>query len=176
MIIVGGGILGLATALRVMQARPATRLTLIEEEPKLVQHQTGHNNGVIHSGLYYKLGSLKAINCRSGYAQLIEFCRAEDIPHEICVKIVVATAEEELPRLEELYRRGIANGMKGLRFLRPDEIKEIEPCCCGIRGLFVPEAGIVDDAAVAHRYAEKLASMGAEIVLGERVVDLRHGE
>lgn len=173
MIVVGGGILGLATALRVMQARPDTRLILIEKESGLAQHQTGHNSGVIHSGLYYKPGSLKAINCRNGYTQLLEFCRAENIPHEICGKIVVAISAVELPRLDELHRRGVANGLKGLRFLEPAEIREIEPHCSGIRGLFVPQTGIVNYAAVARRYAEKLTEMGAEIILGERIVGVR---
>ena len=173
MVVVGGGILGLSTALRVMQARPDTRLILIEKESGLAQHQTGHNSGVIHSGLYYKPGSLKAINCRNGYTQLLEFCRTENIPHEICGKIVVAISAIELPRLDELHRRGVANGLKGLRFLEPDEIREIEPHCGGIRGLFVPQTGIVNYAAVARKYAEKLTAMGAEIILGERIVDVR---
>lgn len=173
MVVVGGGILGLSTALRVMQARPDTRLILIEKEQNLAQHQTGHNSGVIHSGLYYKPGSLKAITCRNGYTQLLEFCRAENIPHEICGKIVVAISAVELPRLDELHRRGIANGLEGIRFLQPAEIREIEPHCSGIRGLFVPQTGIVDYAAVARKYAERLIEMGAEIILGERVVDIR---
>lgn len=173
MIIVGGGILGLATALRIMQARPSTRLIVIEKEQSLAQHQTGHNSGVIHSSLYYKPGSLKAINCRNGYAQLLEFCRAENIPHEICGKIVVATSDTELPRLDELHRRGVANGLDGIRYLQPAEISEIEPNCRGLRGLYVPQTGIVDFAAVARKYAEKLSMMGAEIVLGEKVVDVR---
>jgi L-2-hydroxyglutarate oxidase len=173
MIVVGGGILGLATALRILQARPATRLTLIEKEWSLAQHQTGHNSGVIHSGIYYKPGSLKAINCRNGYMQLLEFCRTENIPHEICGKIVVATTETELARLNELHRRGVANGLEGLRFLMTAEIREIEPHCSGIRGLFVPQTGIVDYAAVARKYAEKLTGMGAEIVFGERIVDIQ---
>ena len=175
-IIIGGGILGLAAALRILQARPGTRLMLIEKESNLAQHQTGHNSGVIHSGLYYRPGSLKAINCRTGYKQLLAFCRQESIPHEICGKIVVATTEVELSRLDELHRRGVANGLEGLRFLQPAEISEIEPHCSGIRGLFVPQTGIVDYVAVARKYAEKLTEMGAEIVLGERILDIRrHG-
>lgn len=172
-VLIGGGILGLATALRILEARPSTRLMLIEKEPCLAQHQTGHNSGVIHSGLYYRPGSLKAINCRTGYEQLLAFCRQEEIPHEICGKIVVATAEVELPRLDELHRRGEANGLAGLRFLQPGEIREIEPYCSGIRGLFVPQTGIVDYATVARKYAEKITGMGAEIVLGERILDIR---
>jgi len=176
-LIVGGGIVGLATALRIMQERPLTRLTLIEKELAVAQHQTGHNSGVIHSGLYYKPGSLKAINCRAGYRQMLDFCREQSIPHEICGKIVVATSPTELPGLEELYRRGVANGLTGLRFLQPAEIREIEPHCSGLRGLFVPQTGIVDYGAVARKYAELLAELGAEIVLGETVVDIqRQGE
>jgi len=172
-VIIGGGILGLATALQILKSRPATDLVLIEKELKLAQHQTGHNSGVIHSGLYYKPGSLKAVNCRNGYSQLLEFCRNENIPHEICGKIVVATTESELPRLNELHRRGLANGLGGLRFLHPDEIREIEPNCIGIRGLFVPQTGIVDYSTIALKYAELLTEMGAEIILGESVVDIR---
>lgn len=172
-ILIGGGILGLATALRILQARPDARLMLIEKESGLAQHQTGHNSGVIHSGLYYRPGSLKAINCRTGYEQLLAFCQQEAIPHEICGKIVVATSEMELPGLDELHRRGVANGLEGLRFLRPGEIREIEPHCSGIHGLLVPQTGIVDYAAVSRKYAEKLTGMGAEIVLGERILDIR---
>lgn len=172
-IIIGGGILGLAAALRILEARSGTRLILIEKESGLAQHQTGHNSGVIHSGLYYRPGSLKAINCRAGYEQLLTFCRQEGVPHEICGKIVIATSEAESPRLDELHHRGVANGLEGLKFLRPHEIREIEPCCNGIRGLFVPQTGIVDYAEVARKYAEKLIGMGAEIILGERVLDIR---
>lgn len=172
-IIIGGGILGLATALRTLEARPGTRLILVEKESGLAQHQTGHNSGVIHSGLYYRPGSLKAINCRAGYEQLLTFCRQEGVPHEICGKIVIATSEAELSKLDELHRRGMANGLEGLRFLQPQEIREIEPHCNGIRGLFVPQAGIVDYAVVARKYAEKLIGMGAEIVLGNRIMDIR---
>lgn len=172
-ILIGGGIIGLATALRIMEARPGARLTLIEKEPDLAQHQTGHNSGVIHSGLYYRPGSLKAINCRNGYEQLLAFCQQEAIAHEICGKIVVATQSVELPMLNELHCRGVANGLKGLRFLQPEEIREIEPHCNGVGGLYVPQTGIVDYGAVARKYAEKLTGMGAEIILGERIVDIR---
>ncbi|MCX6179205.1 MAG: L-2-hydroxyglutarate oxidase, partial [Chlorobiales bacterium] len=114
-----------------------------------------------------------ALNCRKGYEQLLEFCESENIPYEICGKIVVATCEVELPRLEELYRRGVANGLDGLKFLSPSEIREVEPNCRGMRGLLVPQAGIVDYTAVSKKYAEKLVELGAEILFGERVVDIR---
>ncbi len=171
-IVIGGGIVGLSTAMRILQSRPAARVLLVEKESHIARHQTGHNSGVLHSGLYYKPGSLKALNCRSGYSQMLEFCREESIPHEVCGKLVVATTDAELPRLDELHRRGVANGLAGLRLLSPEEIREIEPYCRGLGGLFVPQAGIVDYTAVAARYAEKLIEMGAEIVCGERIVDI----
>ncbi len=173
-IVVGAGILGLSTAMRILQSHPGTRLVVIDKESAISQHQTGHNSGVIHSGLYYKPGSLKALNCRAGYEQLLKFCREEEIPYDISGKIVVATTEAELPRLSELHRRGVANGLDGLRFLQPVEICEIEPHCQGIRGLFVPQAGIVDYTAVAKKYAEKVSELGGEIVLGEHVDDIKH--
>ena len=172
-LIIGGGIVGLATSLRIMRTQPQTRITLIEKEASVAQHQTGHNSGVIHSGLYYKPGSLKAINCRVGYQEMLDFCREQSIPHDICGKIVVATTPAELPGLKELHRRGEANGLTGLRFLQPAEIREIEPHCSGLSGLFVPQTGIVDYGVVARKYADLLTEMGADIVLGERVVDIR---
>ncbi len=173
-IVIGGGILGLSTALHILQSRPGTRLVLVEKEQTIAAHQTGHNSGVIHSGLYYKPGSLKAINCREGYDRLLRFCREENIKHEICGKIVVATSRQELPQLHELHRRGVANGLNGLRFLNSAEIRDIEPHCAGISGLLVPEAGIVDYRAVAEKYAAKITEKGGEIILGERVMDIRH--
>ena len=172
-LIVGGCIVGLATSLRIMQARPKTRITLVEKETSVAQHQTGHNSGVIHSGLYYKPGSQKAINCRVGYQEMLDFCREQSIPHDICGKIVVATTPAELHGLEELHRRGVANGLKDLRFLQPEEIREIEPHCSGLLGLFVPQTGIVDYGAVARKYADLLSEMGVDIVLAEMVVDIK---
>jgi L-2-hydroxyglutarate oxidase len=169
LLIIGGGIVGLAMARALLQARPQARLVLVEKESSLAQHQTGRNSGVIHSGLYYRPGSLKAKTCRQGYDQLLAFCRAEGIAHEICGKVVVATQPEELPRLEALYHRGTANGLTGLHFLSPEQIREIEPHCAGLRGLRVPQTGIVDYRAVAEKYGENLRQGGAEIALGERV-------
>jgi len=172
-IVIGGGIVGLATALRLLEARPDIRLALLEKETAIARHQTGNNSGVIHSGLYYKPGSLKAINCREGYRQLLEFCGEENIPHEICGKIVVAVSDNEVPRLDELYRRGVANGLEGIRHLGPQEIREIEPHCAGARGLYVPQTGIVDFVAVAGKYAEKIRAAGGSIMLGEKVETVR---
>jgi len=172
-IVIGGGILGLSTALHILKSQPGSRLVLIEKEQSIAAHQTSHNSGVIHSGLYYKPGSLKAINCRQGYAQLLRFCREENISHEICGKIVVATTESELPQLYELHCRGVANALHGLRVLNSAEIRDIEPHCEGIRGLFVPQTGIVDYLAVANRYTEKITDKGGEIICGERVAGIR---
>ena len=173
-IVVGGGIVGLASALSIMKSKPGTRLTLIEKENGVARHQTGHNSGVIHSGLYYKPHSLKAVNCIAGYHQIINFCQEHSIPYDICGKVVVATSALELARLDELYHRGLANGLKGLRLLCPQEIQEIEPHCNGIRGLFVPQTGIVDFSLVASKYADLLINMGAEIILGESVIDIKN--
>jgi (S)-2-hydroxyglutarate dehydrogenase len=172
-IIVGGGIVGLATGWQLLQRRPGTRLLVIEKEPAVASHQTGHNSGVIHSGLYYKPGSLRAKLCREGGEALMAFCEAEGVPYDRCGKVVVATREEEHPRLEELHRRGVANGLAGLRWLGPEEIKEFEPHCIGTRALHVPQAGIVSFRAVAEKYAEKIRAAGGEIALGERVETIR---
>jgi L-2-hydroxyglutarate oxidase len=113
-IVVGGGIVGLATALRIIEKHPGLNVVVIEKEAEVALHQTGHNSGVIHSGLYYKPGSLKARLCREGYAQLVDFCKREEIAHEICGKVVVATSEKEIPQLEALYNRGLQNGLRGI--------------------------------------------------------------
>ncbi len=172
-IIIGGGIVGLATAWQLLRQRPGTRVVVIEKESAVARHQTGHNSGVIHSGLYYRPGSLRAKLCREGGEALIAFCEREGVPYDRCGKIVVATREEEHPRLEELHRRGVANGLQGLRWLGAEEIKEFEPHCVGTRALWVPQAGIVSFRAVAEKYAEKIREAGGEIALGERVDTIR---
>jgi len=171
--IIGGGIVGLATALQLQQRNPALKILLIEKEPKLAMHQTGNNSGVIHSGLYYKPGSLKATNCIRGYHLLLDFCRAHDIPFDLCGKIVVATDNEELPLLENLFIRGQQNGLSNLRKLTKDELKDHEPHVTGLAGLFVPQTGIVDYTKVAEKYGQLLVQNGATIRLGEKVTDIR---
>jgi len=166
--VIGGGIVGMATAMALVQ-RTLASVVVLEAEDGLAAHQTGHNSGVIHSGLYYKPGSLKAKNCVAGREALYLFCAVHGIPHERCGKVVVATRERELPRLDELERRGRANGLQGLRRLGPAEIREREPQARGIAGLFVPDTGIVDYTAVTEAYAERVRSGGGEIVLGARV-------
>lgn len=174
-VIIGGGIVGLATALQLKQQRPALKVVLLEKEIALAQHQTGHNSGVIHSGLYYKPGSLKATNCIRGYQMLLDFCNAEAIPYDLCGKIVVATKQEEIPQLETLYQRGLQNGLGGLKKLSVAEMRDIEPHVNGVAGMFVPQTGIIDYKQVADKYAEKFKALGGEIQLGERVEQITTG-
>ncbi|MDQ1350075.1 MAG: (S)-2-hydroxyglutarate dehydrogenase [Acidobacteriota bacterium] len=166
--IIGGGIVGLATAME-MSHTGKMSIIVIEAEDRLAAHQTGNNSGVIHSGLYYKPGSLKAINCAKGRELLYEFCQTHDIPHERCGKIVVAVTESEIPNLEKLHERGIANGLQGIKRLGPEEIKEYEPHAAGVGGLFVPDTGIVDYVKVTEKYAEIFKNNGGVIKLNARV-------
>ena len=172
LIIIGGGIVGLATALRVLEQKPNLKVMILEKESSLGQHQSGHNSGVIHSGIYYKPGSLKAKNCISGYHQLIEFCDTHGIKYDICGKIVVATDEFQLPQLDELRRRGEANGLTGIRVLEKEEIHDYEPYANGIKALHVPQTGIIDYADVINKYSELVLSCGGEIQCGEKVIKL----
>jgi len=168
--IIGGGIVGLATAMALTR-RFDTRLVVLESEPVLAAHQTGHNSGVIHSGLYYRPGSLKAETCTRGREALYAFCREHAIPHDRCGKVVVATSDEEIPRLEELERRGKANGLQGLRRINPEEIREYEPHVRAVAGLRVEETGIVDYIRVAQKYADLVQDAGGEIRTASRVTD-----
>jgi L-2-hydroxyglutarate oxidase len=175
MAIVGGGIVGLATAHRLLETRPASRLLLLEKESTLAAHQTGHNSGVLHSGLYYKPGSEKANLCVSGLQQIVAFCREHGVAHEQCGKVVVATNENELPRLENLWQRGNANGLQGLRKLTQEQIREIEPHAAGLAAIHVPQEGIVDYSAVCEKLAELIRKRGGEIRLNTRVSRLIPG-
>jgi (S)-2-hydroxyglutarate dehydrogenase len=168
-IVVGGGVVGLATAFRLLEARPKTRLLLLEKEPKLAAHQTGNNSGVLHSGLYYKPGSEKARLSVGGLQQMIAFCRQHGVPFEQCGKIVVATSAEELPRLEGLWERGNANGLQGLRKLDREQIREIEPHAAGIAAIHVPQEGIVDYLAVSNKLGDLIRQRGGEVRLNARV-------
>ena len=171
-IIVGGGIVGLATAFRLLEARPNTRLLLLEKESTLATHQTGNNSGVLHSGLYYKPGSEKARLSVSGLRQMVAFCQKHGIAHESCGKIVVATSKEELPRLESLWERGQANGLLGLRKLTASQIKEIEPHAAGLAAIHVPQEGIVDYPAVCEKIGDLIRQKGGEIRLNTRLLKL----
>ena len=168
-IVIGGGIVGLASAYSVLEQNAGLRLVVIEKENTLAAHQTGRNSGVIHSGLYYKPGSLKAQNCQNGYKLLLEFCAKEEVAYEICGKIVVATKTEEFSRLEELAIRGKANGLSRIRHLSESEIKDHEPHCAGRRGLFVPETGIIDYKQMCEKLAVRITALGGEILLGEKI-------
>jgi L-2-hydroxyglutarate oxidase len=170
--VIGGGIIGLATAMALKSSSQAS-LTILEAENRLSVHQTGHNSGVIHSGLYYKPGSLKARNCVEGRKAMYRFCQEHGIAHDPCGKIVVATNTGELPALEELERRGHANGLNGVRRLRPEEIRELEPHTTGVAGLHVPETGIIDYKQVAQVYADLVRKGGGEIRTGARVTGCR---
>lgn len=166
--VIGGGIVGVATAMAVL-GKSRVSLTIVEKEARLAAHQTGHNSGVIHSGLYYKPGSLKARNCTAGRELLLRFCAQHGIPAERCGKVVVATGPEQLPALAELRRRGEANGLAGLRSLAAEEIRELEPHAAGIAGLFVPQTGIVDYARVTEAYAEVVRQRGGDVLLSAPV-------
>ena len=168
-VIVGGGIIGLATAHRLLETRPQFKILLLEKESKLAVHQTGHNSGVLHSGLYYQPGSAKARLTVQGLQQMVAFCREHGIAHEQCGKIVVATEGDELPRLENLWERGNANGLQGLRKLAPAQIKEIEPHAAGLAAIHVPQEGIVDYQAVCEKLGELIRQAGGEIRLNARV-------
>jgi L-2-hydroxyglutarate oxidase len=165
--IVGGGIVGLAAALHLV--REGRRLVVLEAEGEVARHQTGHNSGVIHSGLYYKPGSHKARTCAEGRELMIRFCEGHGIPFDRCGKVVVALGPDDLPALEELHRRGRANGLTGLRRLSPEELREIEPHARGVAALHVPETGIVDFRQVALKLAELIRKAGGEILTGARL-------
>ena len=172
-VIVGGGIVGLAVALEITRRFPRLRLLLLEKEDGVGRHQSGHNSGVIHSGIYYKPGSLKAKLCVTGAAAMVEFCREHGIPHQVCGKVIVATGEDELPGLEELRRRGEANGLTGLRLIGAEELHDIEPHASGLRSLLVPSTGITDYAAVCDKYAELISAQGGTIFASTPVIGLK---
>ncbi len=167
--ITGAGIIGLATGMSLLEEFPGLRVAIFEKEKTIAAHQTGHNSGVIHSGLYYRPGALKARLCISGHDEIVRFCREQNIRHEICGKVVIATRYEELPVLDELYRRGSENGVAGLKMLTGAEVKEIEPYARSIRGMLVPSAGIVDFVQVAKAYAESFRRGGGEMFLATKV-------
>jgi L-2-hydroxyglutarate oxidase len=172
-LVIGGGIIGTATALS-LQNSSNLNILLIEAEKKLAFHQTGNNSGVIHSGLYYKPGSLKAKNCTDGREMLYKFCEEQNIPHERCGKIVVATNESELNALDELYTRGVANGLIGIKKLSSEEIKKYEPHSTGIAGLFVPQTGIVDYSKVTDAYAKLFLDRGGYIETNCKFLSLKN--
>ncbi len=168
-VVVGGGIIGLATAWRLGQRFPDAKVTVLEKETSVCRHQSGHNSGVLHSGLYYKPGSRKARLAVTGIRQMIGFCREHNIPHEICGKIVVATEPEELPRLQTLFERGTQNGLEGLKMITGDELREIEPHAAGIAAIRVPQEGIADYPRVCETLVALIRAQGGEVVLAAKV-------
>lgn len=172
-VIIGGGIVGLSTAYHLLQARPNLKLTLLEKENQVAAHQTGHNSGVIHSGLYYTPGSLKAINCIRGYKMLIEFCDEEGIDYDLCGKIVVATQKEQLPLLQKLFDRGLQNGLSQNRMISREEMREIEPHVDGLAGIHVPYTGIINYRKVSQTLAGKIEALGGKLALNQKVVQIR---
>ena len=171
--IIGGGIVGLATAYRLTERFPGAQVAVLEKEPVVGRHQTGHNSGVLHCGLYYKPGSVKARLAVSGIRQMVAFCQENDIPHEICGKLVVAADESEVPRLRDLEQRGTANGLERLQWLGPEQMREIEPHVGGVAGLRVPQEGIVDYARVCATLVSRLTQRGAKVATNARATRLR---
>ncbi len=161
-IVVGGGIVGLATAYKLNTKYPNKKIAVLEKENEVAAHQTGHNSGVIHSGIYYKPGSYKAKHCVEGRRELVAFAKEHNIPHDICGKIIVATHESELAHMNKVFSNGQANGVEGIELIDAKRIKEIEPYCEGIAGIWVPCCGIIDYAAVSRKYVELIHKQFAD--------------
>jgi (S)-2-hydroxyglutarate dehydrogenase len=158
--VIGGGIIGLSVAMELTQRFPRLRTLILEKEDRVARHQSGHNSGVIHSGVYYKPGSLKARTCVEGAVAMVDFCSRHSIPYKLCGKLIVAASEGERPRLQELFQRGESNGIIGLKLLNRDELRELEPHCAGVCALHVPSTGITDYVAVCGKYAELVSLQG----------------
>ncbi len=171
--VVGGGIIGLATAWRLGQRFPGAYVTVLEKEPEVGRHQSSHNSGVLHAGLYYKPGSRKARLAVRGIRQMVEFCQAHSIAHEVCGKVVVAASDEEVPRLKTLFERGSQNGLVGLEWLSRDQFREIEPHAEGVAAVRVPQEGIADYPAVCRALAVEIRAQGGEVITGAGVRAIR---
>ncbi|MBZ5632383.1 MAG: L-2-hydroxyglutarate oxidase [Acidobacteriia bacterium] len=171
--VVGGGIVGLATAFRLQQRLPDARVIILEKERQIALHQSSHNSGVLHSGLYYKPGSRRARLAVRGIRQMVEFCQMHEIRHEVCGKVVVAASPDEVPRLHALFERGCQNGLTGLRLLNREELREIEPHAGGVQAIHVPEEGIADYPAVCETLAGLVRKQGGEIITSAQVTAIR---
>lgn len=172
-IMIGGGIVGLATAHKILEAKPDLKILLVEKEEILAKHQTGNNSGVIHSGVYYKPGSLKATNCIRGYDMLLEFAQKHNIAYDLCGKVVVATKTEQIPLLQNVYDRGIQNGLTKITRINKEELREIEPHCAGIDALKVPYTGIIDYKHVSLKLGELIEASGGTIMLSTKVTNIK---
>ncbi len=173
-VVVGAGIVGLSTAYKLLKAYPDASLLILEKEDRVAAHQTGKNSGVIHSGIYYTPGSYKARNCVDGRHQLVEYCQANDVAVDVCGKVIVATDEEELPRLQMIYERGLKNEIEGIKLIDRDELLEIEPHCGGIAAIHVPCTGIVDYTGMCDKLLEDVEAMGGIIKFGQQVKGVFH--
>lgn len=172
-IIIGGGIVGLATGLKLKKSKPNLNIAILEKEYGIAKHQTGNNSGVIHAGVYYKPGSMKALNCRKGYQLLTDFCEKENVRFELCGKLIVATSKEELPGLENLWKRGQQNGLVKMKKLTGNEIKDYEPHATGIAAIHVPYTGIIDYKEVSQKYADIFNNrLGGDIKLNQKVTNI----
>jgi len=171
--VIGAGILGLGTARELLHRHPGLKLCVLDKEPDIGRHQTGHNSGVIHSGIYYAPGSLKAKLCTEGAREMYAFCAERGIPTDRCGKVIVAIEEDELPRLENLHQRGQANGVEGLEVIGPERLRELEPHCVGVKALWSPNTGIVDYSLVAKAYAADVRAAEAELSLSREVTGLQ---
>ncbi|MDJ0510951.1 MAG: L-2-hydroxyglutarate oxidase [Crocosphaera sp.] len=174
-VIIGGGIVGLSTAMMLGKKYPNSSLLIVEKEGEVAYHQTGHNSGVIHSGIYYKPGSFKAKFTRAGSQSMVEFCKQYDLPYEVCGKVIIATKEEELPRLNNLYKRGIENGLQ-VKKISPEEVKEKEPYVSCLAGIYVPTSGIADYKKVCQKYGEIIKQQGGEIKLNTKVIKIKNSD
>lgn len=172
-VIIGGGIVGLASAWNILKENPGLKVAILEKEAELAAHQTGHNSGVIHSGIYYKPGSLKAQNCIGGYHMLLDFCREHGIMFDLCGKLIVATDDWELPLLDNLYKRGLENRLDKISMVEQERLKEFEPHMRGIRAIHVPYTGIIDYTDVSLKLAELIEQMGGRIYTSQQAKDIR---
>jgi len=175
-LVIGAGIVGLATALKILEKKPDSKICVLEKESSVAAHQTGNNSGVIHSGIYYKPGSLKATNCKTGYKMLLDFCDKENIPYELCGKVIVAASENEIPALENIYNRGLENGLDKIKYLTEGELKKYEPYAKGVKAVLVPYTGIIDFKIVSEKYAEKIKNYGGEIYFNQKVKNINQKE
>jgi len=170
--VIGAGIVGLATAREFLLRHPDLSVIVLEKESTIASHQSGHNSGVIHAGIYYAPGSLKARACLAGHRAMLAFCRERAIPFELCGKVIVALNKNELPRLEDLFQRGVTNGVEGLQLIGPERLRELEPYAVGLKAIFSPNTGIIDFKKVAYAYADDIQQYGGEIVTNCEVIAL----
>jgi L-2-hydroxyglutarate oxidase len=172
LVVVGGGIVGLATARQLLIDHPDLRLAVLDKEADIASHQTGHNSGVIHAGIYYKPGTMKAKACVTGHDEMIAYCEAKGIPYRLCGKVIIAVDESELAALDQLYERGTANGVQGLEMIDPPRLREIEPHVVGVKAIYSPNTGVVDYLKVARAYADDVCNAGGQIITNCQVMGI----